>query len=147
MAKVFALLTGAVVLVAVTLGALWLGATLVDETLEFGNLLAMGVVLLSFTMAVGGYSVLLSAFAKDRGKPAGMAAGLTLAFYLAWVISGLSEDWEWLKNASIFTAFDPQAALETGDIDLFKLGALLAVGLVCTVAALAVFRWRDAAPS
>jgi len=30
-----------------------------------------------------------------------MADGLTLAFYVAWVVSDLSNNWEWLKNVTI----------------------------------------------
>jgi ABC-2 type transport system permease protein len=98
-AKLAALFTGMVVLVATTVGSIALGAVLVDETLALENLLALGAVLLCFGVVVAGYSVLLSSFSKERGKPAGMAAGLTLAFYVAWVVSGLSNDWEWLKTS------------------------------------------------
>ena len=146
-AKLAALLAGIVVLVAATVGSLALGAALVDETLDLVNLLALGVVLTAFAVAVGGYTVLLSSFSKERGKPAGMAAGLTLAFYLAWVISGLSEDWEWLASVSIFTAFEPQRALANGSLDLSHVGVLLGIGIACAIAALAVFRRRDAISS
>lgn len=144
--KLAALLAGMVALVAATLAALALGARLVDETLGLANLLALGAVLVSYTIAVGGYSALLSAFFKERGKPAGLSAGFTLAFYLAWVISGLSNDWEWLRNVSIFTAYEPQAALASAEVELSRLAVLLGVGLICSVAALFVFRRRDAAP-
>jgi ABC-2 type transport system permease protein len=144
MGKLAAFLVGILVLVVVTIGTLAMGATLVDETLGIENLLALGTVLASFAMAVAGYSVLLSSFSKERSKPAGMAAGLTLAFYLAWVISGLSDRWSWLKNVSIFTAYEPQRALQSGNLDLAHVGALLAVGLVCSILALVVFARRDA---
>lgn len=144
--KLAALLAGMLALVAATLGALALGARLVDETLGLTNLLALGAVLVAYTIAVGGYSVLLSSLFKERGKPAGLSAGLTLAFYLAWVISGLSDDWEWLRNVSIFTAYEPQAALASAGVEISHLAILLGVGLICSVAALFVFRRRDAAP-
>ena len=144
--KLMAFLAGTLVLVFVTVGALVLGAALVDETLKLENLLALGAVLVSFSVAVGGYSVLLSSFSKERSKAGGMAAGLTLAFYLAWVVSGLSKDWEWLKNVSIFTAYEPQRALQSGHLELSQLGSLVGVGLVCAVAAIVIFRRRDAAP-
>ncbi len=147
MGKVVALLIGTAVFAAATLGSLVLGVLLVDETLEFRNLAALSVELAAFAVAVGGYSVLFSSFSKERGKAAGIAAGLTLAFYLAWVISGLSEDWEWLENVTIFTAFDPQGALASGEPDLAQLGILLAIGVVATLAALVIFRWRDAISS
>jgi ABC-2 type transport system permease protein len=146
-AKLAALLVGIILLVAATVGSLALGASLVDETLDPGQLLALAVVLTAFAVAVGGYTVLLSSFSKERGRPAGVAAGLTLAFYLAWVISGLNEDWQWLGNVSIFTAFEPQRALADGTFDPWHVAVLSAIGLACTVAALVVFRRRDAISS
>ena len=80
----------------------------------------------------------------ERGKPAGLAAGLTLAFYLAWVLAGLSDRWRWLKRLSIFTAYKPQQALARGEVPVPEVLTLLAIGLACAVAALAVFRRRDA---
>jgi ABC-2 type transport system permease protein len=147
LAKLAAFVVGLLILVLATIVALGVGAKLVDETLEFENLLALGIVLASFGAAVGGYSVLFSSFSRERGKAAGMAAGLTLAFYLAWVIAGLSDTWEWLKNFSIFSAYKPQLALQNGDVDFFHLVVLGAIGLVCTIVAVIIFRRRDAFPS
>lgn len=143
-AKLAALLVGILTLVAATVGALALGAALVDVTLDPVKLLALGAVLASFAVAVAGYTVLLSSFSKERAKPAGIAAGLTLAFYLAWVVAGLSKDWEWLEYVSIFTAFDPQRALANGQVEPAHLAALLGIGIVCAAAALVVFHRRDA---
>ena len=48
--------------------------------------------------------------------------GDTLALYLAWVLSGLSEDWGWIANTPIFTAYEPQRALESGHLEPAQLG-------------------------
>jgi ABC-2 type transport system permease protein len=144
LAKLAALLVGILALVAVTVGALALGAALVDETLGAGELVALGAVLTCLAVAVGGFTVLLSSFAKERARPAGISAGIMLASYLAWVVSGLSEDWEWLKYASIFTAFDPQRALASGEVEPVHLAVLIGIGLACTVGALIIFGRRDA---
>ena len=143
-AKLAALFAGMVVLVATTVGSIALGAVLVDETLAWENLLALSAVLLCFGVAVAGYSVLLSSFSKERSKASGMAAGLTLVFYVAWVVSDLSNDWEWLKNVSIFAAYEPQRALQSGHIGLAHLAALVVVGVVSTVVAFTIFKRRDA---
>ena len=73
-----------------------------------------------------------------------MADGLTLAFYEAWVVSDLSNNWEWLKNVTFFTAFEPQRALQSSHIELAHLAALVVVGVVSTVVALMIFKRRDA---
>lgn len=76
-----------------------------------------------------------------------MAAGLTLAFYLVWVISGQSENWQWLVNVSIFAASELQHALANGSLNLLHVGVLVGLGLVCTIAALTVFRRGEATSS
>lgn len=76
-------------------------------------------------------SALFSSFSKERSR----TAGLTLAFYLAWVVSDVSENWEWLRNVSIFTAYDPQSALQRSHIEPRH---LIAVGPVGSLVALAI---------
>src|SRR5207245_34006 len=101
------------------------------------------VVLIAFAVAVGGYSVLFSSLTSTRGRAAGLAAGLTVLFYIAWVMAGLSSTWSWLKHISIFTAYQPQSALETGIVPGLGTGVLFAIGVVCAVAAIVIFQRRD----
>jgi ABC-2 type transport system permease protein len=142
-AKLVALLVGIVALVLATIAALVVGAALVGESVTGRGLLAMGVVLLAFAVAVGGYAALFSSFSSDRGRPAGLAAALTLASYLAGVIGGINGRWGWLKRLSIFTAYQPQQALARGDVPVLGTLALLALGLACAAAAIAIFQRRD----
>jgi ABC-2 type transport system permease protein len=101
------------------------------------------VVLAAFAVAVAGYSALFSALSNSRGRAAGLAAGLTVLFYVAWVIAGLSDRWSWLKHVSIFAAYQPQSALETGTVPGPGTAVLFAVGLVCAIVALVIFQRRD----
>lgn len=143
-AKLVALAVMSAAVVGATVAAIVLGALLVHETLSVAGMLAMGVVMVAFILAIGGASSLISVISTDRGRAAGIAAGLMVGSYLAWMIAGLSSSWSWLKNVSIFTAYDPQTALETGTVRLLPLAILLGIGLLCAVAALAAFRRRDA---
>ena len=143
LAKAAALLVGIVVLTATTLGALAAGVALIGESIPASGLLAMGIVLAAYGVAVGGYAVLCSSFCSDRGRAAGLAAGLTLAFYAASIVGGLSERWSWLEHVTIFTAFQPQRALESGQVPLVGTTALLAIGLACVAGAAAIFERRN----
>jgi ABC-2 type transport system permease protein len=134
-----------VLITATTLLTLALGAASIGEQFAFSGLLAAGVVLASFSIAVGGYAVLCSSFSGDRGKAAGLAAALTLAFYLMYIIAELSERWSWLERFTIFTAYQPQRALETGQVPLAGTVALLAIGVACVAGAAAIFERRSVA--
>jgi ABC-2 type transport system permease protein len=143
--KSVALLLGIVVLAAVTVVSIGVGGALIDEWLGFRPLIALSVVLLGFPFAVLGYSVFLSSLFSERGKAAGIAAAFTILSYLAWLVAGLAERWEWLRYVSTFTAFKPQMALESGQIPLLETLVLVAIGLAALAAALAIFQRRDVA--
>ena len=142
-AKLAALLAGVLLLPVVTLGTLVIGARLVGEVLILPSLFALGLVLLAFSIAVAGYAALFSSFCDERGRPAGMAAGLTLGFYAAGVLAGVSDRLHWFRHLSLFTAYEPQQALAQGRVQPLDLAILLLVGLACAVAACLVFARRD----
>ncbi|HUZ01359.1 MAG TPA: ABC transporter permease subunit [Thermomicrobiaceae bacterium] len=140
--KLVAILSGTVVLVLATVATVAVGGLAVGEPQPVSRLLAAGVEMLAFAVAVGGYAVLLSALSDERGKAAGIAAGLTLAFYLAWIIGGLVSRLGWLRYLSIFSAYKPQAALTSGSIAP-GVGLLLVLGILCAAAGVLAFQRRD----
>ena len=145
-AKLVALFLGVVVIAAVTVVAIALGSPFAGETPNPMALAATGLVLAAYGVAVGGYCTLFSSFLSERSKAAGLGAAVTLASYLASIISGLSKDVEDLKYFSLTTAFHPQQALESGTPSWTEVGGLVGIGVVCVLAALVVFERRDVAP-
>lgn len=140
--KLLAMLVGAVVLVLATAATIAVGGMAVGEPQPVSRLAAAGVEMLAFTVAVGGYAVLLSTLFDERGKAAGVAAGVTLACYLAWVVAGLVSRVSWLRYLSIFTAYKPQDALSHGTLTPGA-GLLVLLGVACALAGLLVFQRRD----
>jgi len=108
------------------------------------GLLALGVVMTAFLFAVASYSGLLSTLFSSRGVAAGIAFGVTLAFYALYLVGGLADRWKQLKDFSIFTAYTPQKALETGAVDLVPTAILVALAALCALASLFAFQRRDA---
>jgi ABC-2 type transport system permease protein len=145
-AKLVALLLGVVVIAAVSVVAIAIGSPIVGEAPQPTALAATGLVLAAYGAAVGGYCALFSAFFSERAKAAGLGAAVTLASYLASIISGLSKDVDALKYLSLTTAFHPQQALESGAPSWTEVGALFGVGVLCALAALVVFERRDITP-
>ena len=145
LAKVAALLVGIALITAATLVTLALGAASIGERFALSGLLAAGVVLVSFSVAVGGYAVLCSSFSGDRGKAAGLAAALTLAFYMIYIVAELSARWAWMGRFTIFTAYQPQRALETGQVPLVGTATLLAIGVASVAGAAIIFERRSIA--
>jgi ABC-2 type transport system permease protein len=142
--KLLALGAATLLLVVVSLAPVVVAAPLVGASVSATGVAAMGAVMAGFVLTVAAYSALFSAFSADRGRAAGIAGGLTLAFYLAWVVSRMSDTWSWLGKLSIFSAYDPQRALATGTVDPVQLGVLAALIALCTALALVGFQRRDA---
>lgn len=145
-AKALALALAAATIIVATVLTLALGAHIVGERVALAGLIALFITVLAFALAVLSYAVLLSVTIGERGKAAGLAALITLGSYLAWVVGGISTGWGWLRNVSIFGAYDPQRALGAGQIAWPGILALLAVSVICIGTALWSFERRDITP-
>lgn len=142
--KIVALAVVSFVIVLVTVAAIWVGAVLVGESFGLRDYLAVGTTMLTLMLAMLAYSALFSSFTSDRGRAAGLAAAVTIGGYLVWIVAGVSDRWSWLRYLSIFAAYKPQPALADGAFPTGGILALLAIIVVCVVAALLVFARRDA---
>ncbi len=145
-AKIVSLVIGVVIVSGATVVAIEIGALLVGESFGLSHLIALFPCLLAFPLAVAGYSVLFSSFSRERSKAAALAAFATLGFYLMWVFAALVDRLSWMRYLSIFTAFKPQRALETGTFFWQQFLILMGVGVVCSAVAVLVFERRDANP-
>jgi ABC-2 type transport system permease protein len=144
-AKLAALLVASSVLALSTVATLAVMAPLVDESLTVGGLVAAAIVLAAFGTAVGGVAALWSTVASERGRAAGGAAAVALAWYVLWILAGLSERWAWLQYLSLYTAFTPQQALEHGQLPLPEVLVLVVVAAGTAAGALVLFERRSVA--
>ncbi len=129
-----------------TVVSIEIGAVLVGESFGFSRLAMLFPELVAFPVAVAGYSLLFSSAASERSKVAGLAAVATLGFYLMWVFAALVNGLHWLRFLTIFTAYKPQQALESGTVDWLQIIALLVIGLAGAAGSLVIFQRRDANP-
>lgn len=142
--KIVALAVVSLIIVVITLAAIWFGALLVDELFAARGYLAAGVTMLALPLTMLAYSALFSSFMSDRGRAAALAAAVTIGGYLAWIVSSMSGSWSWLRYASIFAAYKPQSALAEGMFPTAGTIALLAISAACVVTSLMLFTRRDA---
>lgn len=143
-AKMAALAVGLAGAVVACVAAVALSALIVDASVTAAGLLAMAVVMADFLLVIAGYSALFSSLFSSRGTAAGISFGVTLAFYVLWLVAGLADRWKQLKDFSIFTAYTPQKALESGSLDPVPIAILAAITLLCALGAIAAFERRDA---
>jgi ABC-2 type transport system permease protein len=142
LAKMAALALALLAAVALCVVAVAVTAIIVGASFESGGALRLTVVMALFLLAIASYTSLLSALTSTRGRAAGLSMLITVASYLAWVVAGFSDSWNWLKGLSLFSAYTPQKAMD-GQLDPVPLGMLLLLAGVCTLGALLAFQRRD----
>ena len=142
--KMGALAAGLLATVAACLAIVALAALVDGTSVKAGGLLAMGVVMTAFLFVIAAYSGLFSALVSSRGAAAGISFGITALCYVLYIVSGLVDSWKDVKYVSIFTAYQPQKALETGTVDAGAMAILLAVTVFCVAVSLVLFQRRDA---
>lgn len=143
--KVLASAAGLLLLMLLTLIGLVAGALAVDQTLDVGRFLWVGVNGYLLFLTVGGLSLLLSAAGDDGSAAAGRTAGIVLAAYFIDFLANLWSKAQDLGPLSFFHYYDPAHTVRTGEVPWFHLGVLAALALALHVAALVVFERRDIA--
>jgi ABC-2 type transport system permease protein len=88
---------------------------------------------------------LLAVLLLDRGRAAGIAAGVLVVMYLFNVVSALAPDIDWLARVSAFHYFDLHDLLASGDYPITDSVLLAAVAIAAWALALVAFRRRDLA--
>jgi ABC-2 type transport system permease protein len=105
------------------------------------NLAALG-------LPVYGYTLLCSALDHVRWRPTSIGSFLTLAGFIAFVISLIpviqKMSWKpWLDYISIFKAFNPVELVTKGESFEYNVAILAGIGAGCIVAAFLAFSYRD----
>jgi ABC-2 type transport system permease protein len=116
---------------------------LIEPNFDVGRLALAGVHAMLFGFAILGITTVLAVLLLDRGKAAGLAAGILIAMYLVNVIAQLSPDMAGLADLSAFHYFDLKPLIEEG---AYPVGGALLYGSVATIGwllALVAFRRRD----
>jgi ABC-2 type transport system permease protein len=105
------------------------------------NLAALG-------LPIYGYTLLVSALDSVRWRSTMIGSVLTLAGFIAWVISVIpvmqKYSWRvWLERVSIFKLYNPVQAVSGGESLAFEISVLASIGVVSMVLALLAFVRRD----
>jgi putative exporter of polyketide antibiotics len=145
LASVAIQVVGIVVLAAVMIGSILVGDLLIEPDFATGNVFLSVFPSIAFAVAVAGPTTLLAVILLDRGRAAGVAAGILVAMYLVNVIAALAPEYEGLASLSLFHYFDLKDLLRTGTYPVADTLVYLVVGVAGWVLALGVFRRRDLA--
>ena len=116
------------------------GVELGAET--FWTVSALGLL---FTLAIGGIAMLLSSLFRDGGKPAAIASGVLLFFWIADMIANVSEAAEFLDPVNLVSYWQPGEIINGGAAAPEAWWIYGALAVVTLAASIVVFSRRDVA--
>jgi len=108
----------------------------------FWTLFAFGLL---FMLAVGGFALMLSVIFRGAGKPGAISAGVLVVLWIADLVSNFSEAAELFDPINIVSYWQPSKIINGDPVDAAAWWLYGGVALVSAVAAVVVFRRRDAA--
>jgi ABC-2 type transport system permease protein len=108
----------------------------------FWTVSALGLL---FTLAIGGFAMLLSSMFRDSGKPSAIASGVLLLFWIADMVANVSEAAEFFDPVNLVTYWQPGKIINGGEAPAEAWWIYAALAVVTLSGAVAVFMRRDVA--
>ena len=138
-------LSGLAILAVAMVMGVFVGDLLIEPNFPEDRVALSALHALAFGAAIAGPSTLLAVVLLDRGRAAGIVAGVLVVMYLFNVVAALAPDVDWLASLSVFRYFNLQGLISRGDYpirDSLLLGAIAVAGWATAIMA---FRRRDLA--
>jgi ABC-2 type transport system permease protein len=130
-------------LAAVTIAAVWLMDLLIEPDFPIDRLVLAGGHAFAMGLAIAGVTTSLTVALLDRGRAAGLAAGILLVMYLLNIIAQLSPDLRWIADLSAFRYFDLRQLIDAGVYPVADSTLYLVVAIGGWTLGLLMFRRRD----
>ncbi|HEU0236286.1 MAG TPA: hypothetical protein VFR14_07600 [Candidatus Limnocylindrales bacterium] len=126
-------------------GAIVLADLLIEPDFPTARVLAAGVHAFAFGAAIAGPATLFAVVFLDRGRAAGIVAGVLVLMYLLNVVAALAPEVDALATISAFRYFDVRDLIGDGAYPVGDSLLLGGVGAAGWALSLLVFRRRDLA--
>jgi ABC-type transport system involved in multi-copper enzyme maturation permease subunit len=125
--------------------ATWIGVRIsgLEGDLPASHLAAMALLGMLFLWAIGGLTLMVSAWSSATGQVVGWATGYLVVAYFVDVFAGLWSVLEPVRPLSLFRWFDTSATMVDGRVPLDSALVMGGVGLVAMLAGWAIVRRRD----
>ncbi len=143
LSKYFAGLLGLVIFVAVSVFSAPIFATIYNIEFTWGHFASLSVLCLLFSWALYSLGMLLSAIFSEKGRVNLAVGGILLLMYVANVVAGLSDKFDWLRFGSLFHYFNASSVLISNDVSLKSYSVFGGIILVTTIAGMIWFARKD----
>jgi ABC-2 type transport system permease protein len=143
--SIVAQIVGLAVIAALTIAAIVVVDLFIEPDFDTVRLAMAGFHAFAMAAAIAGVTCALAVILLDRGRAAGIAAGILILMYLVNVIAQLSPDLKEIARLSAFHYFDLSEVIDTGIYPTVDTVIFLVTAALGWLLALWVFRRRDLA--
>ncbi len=133
------------VLAVMMVAAIAVADLLIEPDFPTGRVLLSAIHSFAFGVAIAGPSTLLAVLLLDRGRTAGLVAGVLVMMYLFNIVAALAPDVDALGSISMFHYFSVRELIDKGVYPAADSLLLGGIGVACWALALATFQRRDLA--
>ncbi len=116
---------------------------LTEPAIHTGSFLLMNATGLFLFFAISSYCFLFSAILNDDKKAIGLSTIVTVLMYAFDLIGKLAVDFEWLRNLSLFSAFNPSELARGETSAITSMVLYLSITIVLYSLAIVSFKERD----
>ena len=138
-------IVGIVILAASLVLGVFVGDLLIAPSFPEDRVAMSALHMVVFGAAIAGPATLLAVVLLDRGRAAGIVAGVLVVMYLFNIVAALAPDVDWLASISAFHYFELQDLIGTGRYPVSDSLLLGAVAIAGWALAFIAFRRRDLA--
>jgi ABC-2 type transport system permease protein len=120
------------------------GATVaIGEEVNLGYLVMTHTVSVPYFLAIAGVGLLISVLIDEKMKASIITIAIILGMYIFESISLLLPDYEFMGYISLTHYFVPADILIEGNVDVLGVGVLSLVAILCLIAAMLYFDYRN----
>lgn len=116
---------------------------LLNENLNFGNLLLVHIVSIPYFLAVISIGILISVIFDEKMKASIVMIAILVGMYIINSLSLMSPDFEFLGSLSIYQYFDTFQVLKYGEIDGAGVFAFIGIITACLLISMIYFEHKD----
>jgi len=141
-------ITSAIILLVMIISG-WIGTLIgtyifpAARAVPFTKIILVGFNLWLLTLTINGYTFLFSAYAREGGKPAMIAASLTLFFFFFNYVAKIWSPISFLEPLTIFHYYQPQQLMMGEPVWLMNMAVLSGLIIILILIAIGKLKRRD----
>ena len=121
--------------------------TAINENLDYGNLFMVHILSIPYFIAIFSLGILISVIMDEKMKSSIIMISILVGMFVLNSLSLTAPDYELIGFFSFLHYFDTFKVLKFGEVDVIGIFVFIVFTLVCLIAAMIYFEYRDIAIS